>query len=119
MIGDPLSSINADDFAHGEVIYHDPLTGVKFTKYDIDDTHYAIKREYPADMAQMFVDANAEDRAHQVGTRWGDGKIVGRIPLAMLSDPDLGISEAIKQHDSKWLAKLLSENPKFKTRDKI
>jgi hypothetical protein len=107
----------ADDYADGEVIYYDPTTGVKHTKYNIDDKTYAIKKEYPA--TQEMLDANARDRSNSFGTKWGEGRIIGRLPMHLMDDENLGLSQALSNHDEKYLMKFLNDNPAFKTRDKI
>ena len=109
--------LSADDYADGEVIYHDPVSGVKHTKYRIDDQTYAIKKEYPA--TQQLLDANADDRSHSFGTRWGDGRIIARLPPHLLHDEQNGLRAAIVNHDEKYITKYLNENSAFKTRDKI
>jgi hypothetical protein len=109
--------INADDYADGEVVYHDPITGMRVTKYRIDDNTYALKREFP--LTQQFLDACADDRAASSGTRWGDGKIVGRIPMHLLHDENLGLGDALRAGDTSYLGRFLEENPKLKTRDRI
>lgn len=109
--------LSSDDYADGEVIYYDPFTGVKHTKYRIDDKTYAIKKEYPA--TQALLDANAIDRSHSFGTKWGDGRIIGRLPTHFMDDENLGLSEAIKNHDDKYIFKFLNDNPAFKTRDNL
>lgn len=109
--------LSADDYADGEVISHDPATGITKRIYHIDDKHYLIKTEYP--FTQAMLDACAEDRAESAGTRWGDGKIIGRIPFHVLTDNDLGIMDAIKNHDDRFVTRFFEENPRLKTRDRI
>lgn len=110
-------TLTADDFANGEVIFHDPVTGVRYTKFDIDDKHYAIRKEYP--LTQELLDTNAEDRSNSFGTRWGEGKIIGRVPLHLLQDENVGLGEALKNHDDAFVRRFLNENSKLKTRDRI
>lgn len=109
--------LTADDFRDGEVVHHDPATGITKHIYRIDDKTYAVKTVYP--YTQEMLAACAEDRANSVGTRWGDGKIVGRIPLHLLTDPNIGLMDAIRNYDDAYIGRFLEDNPALKTRDRI
>jgi hypothetical protein len=109
--------LTMDDFADGEVISFDPNTGIRVTKYRIDDKSYALKTEYL--YGKKLLDVNAEDRADAAGTRWGDGRIIGRIPINILQDEQIGLMDAIRQYDGDYLTKFLNDNPALKTRDRI
>lgn len=109
--------LTMDDFADGEIISFDPVTGIRVTKYRIDDKHFALKTEYL--YGKKLLDMNAEDRANAAGTRWGEGKIIGRIPMNILHDENIGLMDSIKNYDGAYLTKFLNDNPRLKTRDKI
>jgi hypothetical protein len=109
--------ITMDDFADGEVISFDPATGIRVTKYRIDDKSYALKTEYL--FGKRLLDVNAEDRADAAGTGWGDGRIIGRIPLNILHDEQIGLMDAIRNYDQRFLTRFLDDNPALKTRDRI
>jgi hypothetical protein len=109
--------ITMNDFADGEVISYDHLTGQRVTKYRIDDNTYALKTEYLH--TQKMLDANARDRSHQAGTGWGNGRIIGRIPMNILHDENLGLMDAVRAYDGAYLDKFLNDNPALKTRDRI
>lgn len=110
-------ALTVDDYADGEVIFHNPMTGERVTKYRIDDNTYALKREYYR--TQELLDACAEDRAASLNTRWGDGRIIGRIPMNILQDDQIGLMDAIKNYDDGFLTRFLQDNPALKTRDRI
>ncbi len=101
--------LTMDDFAHGEVVYHEPLTGETVTKYNIDDKHYALKRTYPR--RQELIDACAVDRANQAGTRRGDGKIIGRIPFTLLQTTRSGSWTPSATTTASSSASFLDDNP--------
>jgi hypothetical protein len=55
----------------------------------------------------LVAEANAEMRKASAGQRFGDGKIVARIPLADLYGPKLG--EAFKDGDQAYIRKHLND----------
>lgn len=109
--------LTMDDFADGEVMSFDPLTGIRVTKYRIDDKTFALKTEYL--YGKQILDVNAEDRANAAGTGWGDGRVIGRIPLNILNDENIGLMDSIRNYDQAYLTKFLNDNPKLKTRDRL
>lgn len=109
--------INADDFADGEVVFSDPIQGIRVTKYNIDANSYALKTEYLH--AEALLSQCADDRSLSAGTRWGDGKIIGRLPFNILTDENIGLMDAIRENDGQYVQKFLTENPRLMTRDKI
>jgi hypothetical protein len=116
MIGG-TSELTHDDFLDGEVVSYDPFTGVKITKYRIDDNTYALKKEYPHKHA--LIDANTEDRNNSIGTRWGDGQMIGRLPMHILQDENTGLMDAMRNYDDDFVRKFFRDNPALTTRDKI
>lgn len=109
--------ITMSDFAHGEIVYVCPQTGARVRKLNIDDKSYALRWEIP--YTQALLDANAEDRANQAGTGWGNGRMIGRIPINLIQDEAVGLHDAIRNYDGKFIAKFLEDNPALKTRDRI
>lgn len=112
-----IDQLTVGHLADGEVIYDDPVLGIRKTAYKIDEKHTAIKTEYY--MVDQLLDANAQDRANQAGTNWGEGKIIGRVPFHLLHDKENGLMKAFEQKDDDYIRRYLNENSKFKTRDKI
>jgi hypothetical protein len=109
--------LSHDDFQNGEVVSYDPFTGLKVTKFRIDDNSYVLKKEYPSTSA--LIDANTEDRNNSIGTNWGTGQTIARIPNHFLFDENIGLIDALKNDDEKFVRKFLNDNPALKTRDKI
>jgi hypothetical protein len=77
---------------------------------DIGDA-WVVKTETPVD---DLLAANAEDFNNSLGQRFGDGKVVARLPLNMFFDK---LAEPMKQRDRKYLKRFLNDadNAAFRT----
>jgi len=109
--------ITADDLPDGAILKWDPVTGIRVRKVRIDDASYALVTEQL--MTQAFLDLAHEERMDSAGTSWGDGKIIGRLPLNILTDEGIGLMDAIRNYDDAFLGRFLNANPALKTRDRI
>lgn len=112
-----IADLTVGHLQDGEVIYEDPVRGIRKIAYKIDDKHTAIKTEYL--VSEDFLSQNAEDRNNSLNTRWGEGKMIGRIPFHLYHDKENGLAAAINNQDQAYVRRFLNENSKFKTRDKI
>lgn len=111
------AGFSAHDLPDGAVLKWDPVTGIRVRKVNIDDKSYALVTEQH--YTQAFKDVAAEERAESFNTSWGDGKVIGRLPLNILHDENIGLMDAIRNYDDAFLTKFLNDNPALKTRDRI
>lgn len=65
--------------------------------------------------SDKMIDGIAEQRANNAGQRWGDGQVVGRIPLNLYYSS--GFAEASKQRDLRWMRQFYRDHSKLKTFD--
>lgn len=89
---------------------HDPVTGV--TKWYLDlGTHYAIRTDTPVD---ELLDLNAEKMKASNGQRFGDGQVVGSIPMDIYQSQ---LAQANQNGDTAYIKRWLnnSDNQKFRT----
>jgi len=72
---------------------------------------WILKTETPID--SLIADNKAELNASD-GARWGDGKVVARLPLNLFFDK---LAEPIKQRDKKYIKRFLNDgdNAAFRT----
>jgi hypothetical protein len=82
-------------------------------EHDNGDGTVVHKREWlnSGDM----LNAIAEQRSNNAGQRWGDGQVVGRIPLNLYYAS--GMADANKQRDLKFQRQFYRDHPKLKTFD--
>jgi hypothetical protein len=113
----PDFGMSAHDLPDGAILKWDPVTGIRVRKVNVDENSYMLVTEQH--YTKALLDANAEDRANSFNTGWGDGRIVGRIPLNILTDENIGLMDAIKNYDDNFISKFLESNPALKTRDRI
>ena len=80
---------------------------------DINGTQVRAERtQYLAD--DLLVDANAEEYKQSEGKRWGDGRVVARIPLnKWYKEIVKGVREGDHDHMRWWLNR--EENKPFRT----
>lgn len=66
-------------------------------------------------MMDELMKQNEMDRQANAGKRWGDGQVVGRVPLNLYYNS--GLAEANRQRDKKFQQKFWtnSDNRKFRT----
>lgn len=65
--------------------------------------------------ADGMLDKIAEQRNNSLGQRWGDGQVVGRIPMNLYYAS--GFAEASRQRDHKWMRQFYRDHSKLKTFD--
>lgn len=72
---------------------------------------WVVKTETPVD---DLLDANREDFNASEGLRFGDGRVMARLPLNVFYDK---LAEPMKQRDRKYLSKFLNDadNRAFRT----
>lgn len=94
-----------------ELVEHDPYTGRSVWSYfDGEKTVYRI--DQPVD---DVIRSNAEERAH-AGTKWrGDWHKIGSIPMNVYRAS--GMHDAIGQKDDRFIARWLTENDAWRTKD--
>jgi len=75
-----------------------------------------IRKDYPVD---NIIQANAVERNASQGRRFGEMTKVASIPVGLLYDEKLGLNEAFRQQDDKYLRRFLndSDNQAFRTRE--
>ncbi|CAN7494528.1 hypothetical protein LJR231_003465 [Phyllobacterium sp. LjRoot231] len=89
---------------------HDPVTGTKKWYLDMG-THYVIRSDTPVD---ELLDLNAEKLNDSTGKRFGDGQVVGSIPMDIYQSQ---LAEASKNGDQAYIRRWLndSDHQKFRT----
>ena len=87
----------------------DPFNGSGFLLTDepgyrvwIRDRGDGVMEQCVITHVDPLLDSNAEARANNIGKRWGDGQVVGSVPLDVYFKS--GLSEANTQRDKKWIA---------------
>lgn len=72
---------------------------------------WILKTETPID---NLIEDNKAELAESVGVRWGDGKVVARIPLNLFYDK---LAEPMQQRDKKYISRFLNDgdNAVFRT----
>ena len=83
-----------------------PETQIATTVHDLDNG-FTIQKTYDA---EPFIEQAAEDRAQSQGQRWGEGRKVGTIPMAVLAT---FMREDGGGYDPKRAAEWLRANPAF------
>jgi hypothetical protein len=93
----------------------DPATGrTVWVLHEDGMMHF--RTDQPVD---HLIKDNAEARTDVAGKRWGDLARVASIPLNAYYDQKMGLSEAMSQGDSRYLAKFLNngDNAAWRTRE--
>lgn len=85
-----------------------------FRRYELDMGDHVIRRTEHKHTEQLL-DANSRMLNDSINQRWGDGKVVGSIPLNLFYSS--GLQEALRQRDKKFVARFLndSDNSRFRT----
>jgi len=65
---------------------------------------------------QEVLDHNAEFRAAQAGQSWGDGKIIGRVPLSYYYAS--GLARAAKEGDAAFQKRFWNDRDNYRLRTK-
>jgi hypothetical protein len=61
------------------IVQYDPVTGIKTTLVEHDDTHLAVIREHMS--SDELFEINRQMANEESGKSWGDGKVAASIPL--------------------------------------
>lgn len=89
----------------------DPITQKQVWMLD-EGSKIRIRTVAPVD---NMLDMNAEAAANSLNTRWGDGKVVARLPMHVWQRQ---LAPAINEGDEKYVRRWLndSDHAKFRTR---
>jgi hypothetical protein len=68
-----------------------------FRRYELDVGDGTLIRRTEHKHTEALLEANARARASNAGKRWGDGQVVGSIPMNLYYSS--GMAEASKQRD--------------------
>lgn len=82
-------------------------------EYDNGDGTVFAKTEYLH--TEKMLDDIAAVRNNNAGKRWGDGQVVGSIPLNLYYSS--GMAEASRQRDTHFIRKFYRDHPKLKKFD--
>lgn len=93
------------------LVRRDPITGTETYIQDMGDGHTAIRKVTPVN---QILDSAAEDRANNAGKGWGDGQVIGTVPLSLMFTT--GYAEAKKNHDTAWLKRFWNDGNHKKLR---
>ena len=104
------------DYAGWELFDSCAVTGIVRYRKAIGDGMWLQRTEYPH--TEALFNINHEELMQNQGTSWGDGKVVGRIPMNVLFNDKLGLSDAVADGDDAYVNKWLyhGDNAKFRTR---
>lgn len=93
-----------------------PVTGITRYVLDLGNGTSVMRTEYPH--TEELFRINGEKQISSLNTRWGDGQIVASIPMNVLFNPEMGLSEAVSEGDDDFVNKWLndSDHSKFRTR---
>jgi len=94
----------------------DPVTGIRRYRLDLGNGTAVMRTEYHR--TEELLAANHEQAMNSLNTRWGDGQVVARIPMNVLFNPELGLSEAVGAGDDRFLNRWLNDpdHARFRTR---
>lgn len=93
------------------LVRSDPISGMKVYIQDLGDGRTAIKKVMPVD---SILESAADDRSNNAGKRWGDGQIIGTVPLEMYFSS--GYAEAKNNHDTAWLKRFWNDRDRYRLR---
>jgi hypothetical protein len=95
------------------LVDYDPFTDIsEWYLYNDDNTITLRKVQHNVD---KLLSHNAEQFNSQLGDRWGDGKVVAKIPQNVFED--LGLDDAFANKDQAYISKVLndSDNARLRT----
>lgn len=98
----PSSPLQHSAMEEWKVLSRDPDGTVTYFM-DIGDA-WVVKTETPVD---DLLAANREDFNNSLGQRFGDGKVVARLPLNLFFDK---LAEPMKQRDRKFIKRFLNDS---------
>jgi hypothetical protein len=70
----------------------------------VSPTEFIVKTQTL--MPSLVAEENAKDLAASEGKRWGDGQVIGRVPLDMYHKK---LVEPTRQKDKKWLSRFWND----------
>lgn len=93
-----------------------PVTGITRYVLDLGNGTSVMRTEYP--YTEELFKINAEKQVDSLNRRWGEGQVVASIPMNVLFNPEMGLSEAVSEGDEKFLNRWLNDtdHSKFRTR---
>lgn len=107
-------SVNIND-ASGDWELYEVTPDYRRYRLWINEDSFIQRTEYLA--SDELLEANRQEYNDSDGKRWGDGKVVARIPLNVLFSPEHQIAEKLREGDTEhlkwWLNR--SENRPFRT----
>lgn len=86
------------------LVHTDPHSGTQTYIQDLQDGHTAIKKVTPIN---NLLDSAADSRAASAGRKWGDGQVIGTLPLSVYFGT--GYAEAKANHDHAWIKRFWSD----------
>ena len=91
----------------------DPVTGIRRYRLDLGNGTAVMRTEYHR--TEELLAVNHEEAASNLNTRWGDGKVVARIPMNVLFNQ---LGEAVRDGDDAYVNRWLNDpdHAKFRTR---
>lgn len=93
------------------LVHSDPITGTQTYIQDMGDGNTAIRKVTPA---SQILDSAAADRSDNSGKRWGDGRVIGTVPLSLFFTT--GYAEAKRNNDATWLRRFWNDRDNYKLR---
>lgn len=78
-----------------------------FTRYELEIGDGTVVQRTEHKHTAALLDANARARSSNAGRRWGDGQVVGSIPLNLYYSS--GMAEANKQADKAWIKRFWND----------
>jgi hypothetical protein len=93
------------------LVRSDPITGMKVYIQDMGDGRTAIKKVMPVD---PILESAAADRSNNAGRKWGDGQVIGTVPLELYFST--GYADAKKNGDTAWLKRFWNNGDHKKLR---
>lgn len=108
MTDEPLNFGTGSDWL---LVRSDPITGMQVYIQDLGDGRTAIKKVMPM---EQILESAAADRSMNVGRKWGDGQVIGTVPLELYFST--GYADAKKNHDTAWLKRFWNDSDHQKLR---
>lgn len=99
----PSRPIRESDIVGGDWEVFEITPSFRKSRLWISDDQYIVRTEYLAD--EQLIEDNQQAFNDSHGKRWGDGKIVARVPLNVLYGQNSEISKKLREGDQdhlKW-----------------
>ena len=77
-------------------------------------TKLHVREEWDPAWQQALLDRAAAERAANAGKRWGDGQVIGRLPLTLYFNS--GMAKARVQGDTTWIKRFWNDSEHSKLR---